>query len=153
VVLTNEDLLWFVDRALDQMLEIVQELGDDLANRQPALEGANSPFSIVTHCVGVMDYWSGHVMAGRTVHRDRAAELQAKGTFQNLKENVVAVRTRFGQDLGMMNPADPPRNPPEQRFGDVPYAERQGAVVIHVYQELAQHLGQMEITRDLLLAQ
>jgi hypothetical protein len=33
----------------------------------------------------------------------------------------------------------------------VPYAETQGAVLVHILEELFQHLGQMELTRDALM--
>jgi len=34
----------------------------------------------------------------------------------------------------------------------VPYVESKGAVLLHIMEELFQHLGQMEITRDALVA-
>jgi hypothetical protein len=34
----------------------------------------------------------------------------------------------------------------------VPYARAKGAVLLHILEELFQHLGQMEITRDALMA-
>jgi len=49
----------YVDRAVDQMTVIVTELGDDLANRKPVLPGANSPYVILRHCLGVMEFWGG----------------------------------------------------------------------------------------------
>ncbi len=33
----------------------------------------------------------------------------------------------------------------------MPYAEAKGAVLLHVLEELFQHLGHMEITRDALV--
>ncbi|MCB1239949.1 MAG: DUF664 domain-containing protein [Tetrasphaera sp.] len=38
-------------------------------------------------------------------------------------------------------------NPPRDRA-----AQSCGAVLLHVYEELAQHLGQLEVIRDVLLA-
>ena len=35
---------------------------------------------------------------------------------------------------------------------DLPLGQSQGSVLLHIYEELTQHLGQMELTRDLLLA-
>ena len=35
LMLAPDDYLWFVDRALDAMVQIVVDLGDDLANRRP----------------------------------------------------------------------------------------------------------------------
>jgi hypothetical protein len=46
------------------------------------------------------------------------------------------------------DPRVPPANPPRKGDG---YAT-QGEVLLHVYEELAQHRGQLEITRDVLVA-
>ncbi len=42
-MISTQDYLYFVDQALDGMVEIITGLGDDLANRRPDLPGANSP--------------------------------------------------------------------------------------------------------------
>ena len=55
--ISQDDFMLFVDRALDGMLGIVEGLGDDLANRNPGLPGANSPFAILYHSVAVCHYW------------------------------------------------------------------------------------------------
>ena len=34
----------------------------------------------------------------------------------------------------------------------VPYTETKGSVLLHIVRELFQHLGQMELTRDALVA-
>ena len=57
VTVSAEDYLWFVDRALSAMSGIVEELGDDLANRRPPLRGGNSAYVILAHCLGVVEYW------------------------------------------------------------------------------------------------
>ena len=54
----------YVDRAVEAMADIVGDLGDDLANARPGLPGANSPYAILRHCLGVMEFWGGHVVAG-----------------------------------------------------------------------------------------
>ena len=41
--------------------------------------------------------------------------------------------------------------PAHEEDGTLSY-RTQGAVLLHVYEELAQHLGQLEVTRDVLLA-
>jgi hypothetical protein len=33
----------------------------------------------------------------------------------------------------------------------VPYAESKGAVLVHILEELFQHLGQMQLSRDALM--
>ncbi len=54
-MITSEEYLFYVDTALDGMVEIVCKLGDDLANRRFGSLGANSPYAILTHCLGVAD--------------------------------------------------------------------------------------------------
>jgi hypothetical protein len=52
-VIDKDTFLGFCDEALVAMRDMVVELGDQLANRRPDLPGANSPFAILTHCLGV----------------------------------------------------------------------------------------------------
>src|SRR5579884_213282 len=73
----RDDLLEFIERAIDGLSAILEDLGDELANRRPDLPGANSCFAILTHCLGVMEYWGGEVIAGRSIVRDRPAEFLA----------------------------------------------------------------------------
>ena len=84
VAVSIEHYLWFVDQALDDMAAIVRELGDEVANRRPAFEGANSPYVILTHCLGVLAFWGGATVAERDVTRDRAAEFTAHGSVEDL---------------------------------------------------------------------
>jgi hypothetical protein len=151
-MISTEDFLWFVDDAVDGMVAIVTDLGDDLANRVPDLPGANPPYALLHHCLGVMEWWSGHVVAGRDVARDRAAEFTATGPVDELVTRARAVRDRFAADVAVADPFAPPARPPVGWGGDLPLGRRQGAALVHVYEELAQHRGQMEVTRDVLRA-
>ena len=149
-MITVEDYLFYVDTALDGMVRIVTDLGDDLASTRPDLPGANSPYAILTHCLGVMEYWGGHVVAGRPNERDRDAEFQATCAVSDLVDRVGRARDRLAADATEAKPTARPANPPDERD---PTTATQGGVLLHIYEELAQHLGQMEITRDVLRLQ
>jgi hypothetical protein len=146
-VIEREELLGFCDDALTAMSDIVTGLGDDLANRRPDLPGANSPVQILTHCLGVMGWWAGAVNLGRPVERDRDAEFEAVCRAADLAADVERARRQLHDDVAAADPAAAPARPEHQHD----YAT-QGAVLLHVYEELAQHRGQMEITRDVLVA-
>ena len=152
VVISEADYLWYLDLALDQMVTIVRDLGDELANQAPDLPGANSPYVILTHCLGVMEFWAGPVVAGRPTDRDREAEFTARGTVDELLLRVIAARQQLEQDLTALDTEAPPR----ARFGpddaSKPLGRTQGGALIHILEELYQHTGQMELTRDLLRA-
>ena len=141
----------YVDRTVGQMTEIVAELGDDLANRKPALPGANSPYAILRHCLGVMEFWGGEVVAGREIIRDRPAEFRAHGPVAGLAEAAGAALRQFRADAATAEFAGPPRGGAgHRRHPDELEFASQGHALLHVLEEVTQHLGQMELTRDLL---
>ncbi|MCI0812865.1 MAG: DUF664 domain-containing protein [Chloroflexi bacterium] len=154
--ISPDDYLTFVDRALDGMMGIIEQMGD-LANRSPDLSGANSPYAILVHCVGVCHYWIGTLIAGRHTDRDRPAEFQATGGAAALRAAVNDLKRQIRLDLRNVTPDVDE----EQGLAAMPNAEytplpdrthwTQGAVLMHTYEELAQHHGQMQLTRDILV--
>jgi hypothetical protein len=150
-VISLDDYLWYADNALDEMARILSDLGDEHANQKPTLPGANSPYAILTHCLGVMEYWGGGVIAGRSIDRDRASEFVATGAVEDLLGRTRAARTRLAADLESFDPGAEPRGEVRADDAATPVGRTQGGVLFHIYEELSQHLGQMEITRDVLL--
>jgi len=144
--------LWFVDLALSEMAAIVESLGDDLANRRPPFRGANSAYVILTHCLGVMEYWGGATVAERPVQRDRAAEFSARGEVAPLLRRAQQARRRLREDIVGLDAQAKPVTMQRDPDDPVPYTEAKGAVLLHILEELFQHLGQMEVTRDALVA-
>jgi bifunctional pyridoxal-dependent enzyme with beta-cystathionase and maltose regulon repressor activities len=144
-----DDYLYFAGRALDGMAGIVAELGDELANTRP-YTGANSPFALLTHCVGVADYWSGALVAGRAVARDRDAEFTAAGPVAPLLAEVDALRERLATDVVDVDPAAPLHATPPAAYAGPDRPLTRGGALLHVLEELTQHHGQMETLRDLI---
>jgi hypothetical protein len=153
VAVAASDYLWFVDLALGGMAAIVGELGDDLANRRPPFRDTNSAYAILTHCLGVLEYWGGATVAERPVQRDRAAEFTASGEVAGLLQRTDVARRRLREDIVGLDAADRPANVRVDPEDPVPYTGTKGAVLLHVLEELFQHLGQMELTRDALVAE
>jgi DinB superfamily len=153
-VISADDFLWYVDEALNGMVAIVESLGDEGANRRPDLPGANSAYAILFHCLGVMDYWGGQVVAGRTIERDRDAEFRATGSVSDLAARARRARAQLVEDMAGLDPAAAPRRPlaPDDPDAGLPIARTQGGALIHIYEELAQHRGQMELTRDVIVS-
>ena len=151
-MISVDDYLVFVDEALDGMAAIIEELGDDLANRRLDVPGTNSPYVLLTHCLGVMEFWAGHLVAGRPTDRDRDAEFLARGSVADLVARTRRAREQFHADAVGADPAAPLRNPPAPDDADLALGRTQGGALFHVYEELAQHRGQMEASRDVLVA-
>jgi hypothetical protein len=136
--------------SLSSMTEILKDLGVELANTKPDLPGANSPYAIVFHCVAVIEHWAGSVIAGLKIPRDRATEFTAKGRVDDLITRVDDVRRRLPEwvdiavregirDRTVMGSARPELATATPEW-----------VLTHLVRELAQHLGQLELTRDIL---
>jgi len=132
------------------MAAILGQLGDERANVAPDLEGANSPYAIVTHCLGVVEYWVGHLVAGRHVERDRPAEFRASGPVKDLAARIEAAKGQLRHDLAAADFAAPLRHEPPEHYLVTAPGLTQGGALLHVYEELAQHHGQLEITGDLI---
>lgn len=151
-MISTTDYWYFTDRALKGMSAIVRELGDDLANTRPALPGANSPFALLTHCLGVIETWVGGFIVGRPITRDRDAEFLATGPVIGLLARADRVASQFHADLLSADPASPLALVPPAEFEGPDRVLDCGAALQHVYEELAQHHGQMELMRDVILA-
>ena len=99
-----------------------------------------------------MEYWAGGTVAERSFGRDRAAEFTASGDVATLRSRTEEARQRLREDLALLDPGGTPANVRSDPADPVPYTATKGAVLLHILEELYQHLGQMELTRDMLLA-
>lgn len=139
----EEDFLMFVDRALDGMLRIVEELGDERSNTVPDLPGANSPYAILFHCVAVIDFWVGTLLAGRPVERHRDAEFIAQGTVAEIRRRVNKLKRQLRSDVTHVQGDQPVSMALSSEYNPAPQNQNwtQGATLMHAYEELAQHHG------------
>ncbi len=150
-MITVDDFVVFCSRTIDGMRRAVSGLSDTEVVRRPALDGANSPYALVTHALGAAEWWTLHVVLGRHVDRDRDAEFTATGTVDELIRRCDRVEALI-VDLA-------PELASARRLGGravtrrpLPVPWTVGAALLHTYEELAQHLGHLEITVDLVRA-
>lgn len=127
-------------------------LGDELINVVPDLPGANSAYQIVVHCCGMLEWWTRSAILGLDVDRDRDAEFVATGTVAQLTARAGQVRAQFIADLERIDVSAPLRGDPSAHYQGTPIGESAAGVLMHVFEELAQHHGHLELTRDLVLS-
>ena len=136
--------------AFDQMLGVADRLGDELVNRRPLAPHTNSVASLVVHCCGVAEFWLGHVGRGRPSSRDRDAELVATATVAELHGMVEACLRQLEDDVAAIDAGTTSAHAEGRRFLQVdPVSD--ASLVLHVIEELFQHLGHCEIAADALL--
>jgi hypothetical protein len=98
-----------------------------------------------------MEFWGGSQVAGRTVERDRDAEFVARGAVTDLLERAAVARRQLEADITGIDPeAAPERELDDAEDQASPLGQTKGAVLVHIYEELSQHLGQLQLTRDIL---
>ncbi|ETW99587.1 mycothiol transferase [Candidatus Entotheonella palauensis] len=144
-----EAFLVFVHDALNGMLRILEELGDDRINQRPDLPEANSPYIIMAHCVGLTHYWIGRVCAGRPYARDRDGEFSAHGSLADMQQAVRDLQGHLADDIKRVQVDQPAAGELDGRHRDLHHL-KQGDFLMRCYKELAQHHGHMDITRDIL---
>ena len=152
VDLPEDEYLYFVDQAVRAMAGIVADLGDERACSTPDIPGANSAYALLTHCLGVIEYWAGQVNLGRDVHRDRAAEFTATGPVAALLARVDTVLAQLAADVAAAAGRDRVAQPPAKWARGHERELSPAGVLLHVYEEVSQHLGQLEVIRDALRA-
>jgi uncharacterized damage-inducible protein DinB len=140
----------YARHAFTQMLDVADRLGDERVNDRPHGLETNAVAALVIHCCGVTEFWIGHVALGRPTHREREAEFSSTATVAELHAKVDATLVQLREDLAAIDAGRTQPDRTGRQFmegGD----ESDGAIVLHVLEELYQHLGHMELAADALM--
>lgn len=151
-MITNVDALSLVDQSLDAMVAILEALGDELSNRRIDVVGADTPAAILDHCLEEMEYWGGHVIAGRPVLGLHSPGGAPSGPVSGLVGRTRAARGRLEDDLSGLSPDDPPRAPVTAGGPDGVVVCTQGGALLRLVASLARQRGCMEVSRDVIQA-
>lgn len=152
---TGAEFATVLERVARDTLTALDGVSDELLNRPLALPEANTLYALATHLAGAGEFWTLVLAGGRDIPRDRPAEFRASGTLADL----TARCERWIADLhavldalpeaAMERLASPP--PPYRVWqGDEPMTIR--ACLLHAVEHSALHLGHIQLTRQLLLA-
>jgi len=141
-------LVQFILQKFDEVTALIKELPDNLLNTAPAAPGSNTPVQILAHCCGMARFWISTVNLGADIFRDREAEFTARLTRAEALALADEARRELVADLERTKMQSAPANPSPARH-DYWGATCEG-VLLHVFEELCQHLGHLEITRDVM---
>lgn len=142
---------------LGRLCRLVDGLSASELNWRPPAPEANSLYVIATHVLGNAEAWVLGIICGQDVHRDRDAEFRASGTDPApLIERAKRLSEEMSRALQALpaSALDESRRPAPPLLGIGPAEEltvRQALMRVLVHALM--HVGQMQITRDLALAQ
>jgi hypothetical protein len=147
-----DDFVLFCERTIANMRTTLQLLDDETVNAQPSLPAPNSAYQLVTHALAACEWWTSHIICGHPSDRDRGAEFESTGTIADLHSQADAVVARLHELRPDLEAATELAH--EARTSIPLDADwTVGTALIHAYEELAQHLGHLEITADLVTEQ
>jgi uncharacterized damage-inducible protein DinB len=136
----------------DQVKSLLEGLPQEALDWRP-LEGegelaTNSLTAMVVHLAGSETYWMKEVIGGKKIVRDRDAEFVAKGL------SVAELRARLGEagkvTKEILSGLTEKHLEEGRKWRDRPVSMRW--CILHAIEHYAQHLGHMQLTRQLWLA-
>ena len=138
----------YLRHAFRQMLDVADQLGEQRISQRPLGPQTNSVAALIIHCCEVTEFWLGHVALGNPSDRDRDAEFTRTATCSELQTFVAAAIERAVGHLARLEAGEGSDEGGRQFLlgGDTSDA----AVVLHVLEELSQHLGHMQLAADAL---
>jgi hypothetical protein len=138
----------FITSSLDRLVTLVGELDEAGLNWRPPAPNANSLFALATHTLGNAEENILQTLCGRPGRRRREDEFAARGDSAAVAERWRALRADLTAAMAALTPTDLDRERAHPRRGALTGRE----VLLVVARHAAEHLGQAELTRDLLLA-
>ncbi|MFQ5934674.1 MAG: DinB family protein [Dehalococcoidia bacterium] len=154
-----DNYVGLIGELLDKIERHVGELSREALNWRPLERGTNSVAAIAAHMCGVANYWMIQAMTGKDVGRDRDSEFRVEVdergyiSFWGEQTTLLSLLARTRSDV-----ADTLSRLPSAALDDVikmPDGESSTKrwVVLHTIDELAQHLGHVEVTIQLWAAE
>lgn len=139
----------YARRSLAAMATTLGRFDDTTVNARPFGESTNSAAILVTHTCGAATFWLEHVGLGMPTQRDRDSEFNATATVQELRELLEATGTRLEELVATLDSREVTHDHELRGLlcdGDT----TDGSLVVHILEEIFQHLGHLEITADAL---
>ena len=141
-----------INELQDQIKSLLEGLPQEALDWRPIqAEGdlaTNSLAAMVTHVAGSGTYLIKEVIGRQPIHRDREAEFVTRGmTASMLKDRLDAAAKSVEEVLSPLTPS--------QMEEDRKYRDRTATVrwiILHVIEHTAQHVGHMQLTRQLWMA-
>lgn len=134
------------------LIDLVRPLEEDVLNSRPQAPDANTIAVLVRHIVGSIGMWCARALE-EPFERDRDAEFRAYDAAPALVEALEAsrehVRGQF-ERLAALDGSEPRVVPQRLQPERVPVTA--GWCVAHALRHAGEHWGQIQLTRDLLLA-
>jgi uncharacterized damage-inducible protein DinB len=144
----------YIRKQIVDIQTALRPLTDEQLNQRPDVPGANSGYVIATHVLGNARAWILGIACGQPLSRDRPAEFASSGTYDALGKAASALSDETIEALAGLDPStlDDRFVPPQELWGEgEPHEIARREALAHVLEHASMHLGQIHVTRDLVL--
>ena len=139
----------YIASSLDRLVAHLDGLSADDLDWRPPAPGANSLYVLATHTLGNAEENLLETLGGQPIGRDREAEFAVRGgSVGAVEAHWRELRPRLAEALANLPPGALDATYPHPRRGTITGRD----ILIVVARHSAEHLGQAELTRDLLRA-
>jgi len=143
----------YIRKQVAEVHATLRGLTEEQLNRRPDVPGANCGYVIATHVVGNARAWVLGIVCGQTRRRDRPGEFGSSGTYEELGKAVCALSGEIEAALAGLDASTLHERflPSQELWGEGEahvISRREG--LAHVLEHASMHLGQIQITRDLV---
>ncbi|MGO8948598.1 MAG: DinB family protein, partial [Ktedonobacterales bacterium] len=135
------------------VLAQLKGLSHEDLNRPLTLPETNTLFALATHLVGAAEFWVLVLAGGRSIPRDRPAEFRASGSLSDLTARYESWIAGVHEVLDALAPEKMEQRIDLSRYRSSPSPSQEVSVreaLLHAVEHSALHLGQIQITRQLL---
>ncbi len=140
---------WFTHRSLEGFMEILGELSIEELNWRPPAPETNSIYALTAHVLGNVRMHVFRVLLGETIERDREGEFRSVADASNVPVPAWPELRQEVEDALAALPSDIlDRTFEHPVYGPMPGRE----VLMVMMRHTAEHYGQVELTRDLVVA-
>lgn len=139
----------YIFSSLDRLVDCLSDLNGKQLNWRPPAANTNSLYGLATHTIANTEENILGILCGQSVERNRDAEFATRGSSADeLGERWRRLRSRLLSALAKLPPDALNQQVPHPRRGMITGRE----VLLIVARHSAEHLGQAELTLDLLRA-
>jgi len=144
----------YIRKQIADVHRALKGLSEEQLNRRPDVPGANSGYVIATHVLGNAQSWVLGIVCRQPLRRDRPGEFASSGTYEELGKAACALSGEIEAALAALDPAalDDRFAPAQELWGEgEPHEISRREALAHVLEHASMHLGQMQLTADLVL--
>ena len=138
--------------SLDGIGNVLDGLDDESVNQKPIGWGTNSIAGLIVHCCELAPSWFQTPGLGRESVRDRESEFTTTATINDLRDRIANAKATLEPLVTEFTEGPTALDHEFRAFlpgGD----ESDGSLVLHIFEELFQHLGHMEVTAEAIASQ